>query len=74
MSGTRDSNCDKLLWWKKVVYVCMVLPVVGGVECYSVSLPGDVGLRYSIDLTLEASNTSLIHRHGHWVGVELRKR
>lgn len=51
----------------------MVLPVVGGVEWYSVSLPGNVGLRNSIDLTLETSNASLVHRHGHWVGVELRK-
>lgn len=56
-----------------VMYVCMMLPVVGGVEWYSVSLPGDVGLWYSVDLTLEASNASLVHSHGHWVGVELRK-
>lgn len=56
-----------------VVYLCMVLPVVIGAEWYSVSLPGDVGLRDTVDLTLEASNTSLIHRHGHWVCVELRK-
>lgn len=48
-------------------------PVVGGVECHSLSLPGDVGLRYSVDLTLEASYASLVHGHGQRVGVELRK-
>lgn len=49
------------------------LPVVGGVELHPVSLPGDDGLRYPVDLTLETSNTSLVHRHGRWVRVELRK-
>lgn len=53
--------------------ICLAIPVVATVEWYSVFLPGDVGLRYSVDLTLEASNTSLVHRHGHWVCVELRK-
>lgn len=51
----------------------MMIPVVGGVERYPVSLPGDVGFRYSIDLTLKASDASLIHSHGNWVGVKLRK-
>lgn len=51
----------------------MVVPAVGGVEWYSVSLPGDVGLRNSIDLTLEASYASLVHGHGQRVGVELGK-
>lgn len=49
------------------------LPVVSVVERYSISLPGDVGLRYSIDLALETSDPSLIYSHGHWMGIELRK-
>lgn len=49
------------------------LPAVWNVQRYSVFFPGDVGFRDSVDLTLEASDTALIHRHGHWVGVKLWK-
>lgn len=48
-------------------------PVVRGVEQHAVLLPGDVGLRNSVDLTLEASDATLLHWHGRWVGVELWK-
>ncbi len=53
--------------------MCVFVPVVAGVEWHSVSLPGDVGLRDSVDLTLEAGDAALVHRHGHWVCVKLRK-
>ena len=56
-----------------MVQVCIVLPVVGGVEGLSAPLPADVGLRNPVDLTLEASYASIVHRHGQRVGVELGK-
>ena len=51
--------------------VCV--PVVGRAERGPVPLPGDAGLRDTADLALEASHSTLVHRHGLWVCVELRQ-
>jgi hypothetical protein len=43
------------------LYISMMIPVVGGTEWVSVPLPGDVGLRHTVDLALEASHTAIVH-------------
>lgn len=39
------------------------VPVVSTAEWHSVSLPDNVGFGYTVDLTLEAGHTTLIHGH-----------
>lgn len=59
--------------WHVLVVCVLSLPAVSGVEQHSVFLPCDPGFRYSTDLTLESSDSSLVHRHRCRVCVELRE-
>lgn len=71
--GTRQCSFPVEDLMQTAAYLCLILPAVRSVQWFFIFFPCYGCLRNTIYLTLEASNSSFIHRHGYWMSVELWK-